>query len=139
MKGVNAVSKCCDQQQPLLHLWGMLKAALCNNGCNLDVTEHVYIGKEAQQCPGRLWQLQGYANFRGIKIVGDMPIYVGAQSADVWAHQELFELDEAGNALNVAGVPPDAFSETGQLWGNPLYDWPVCSHCCMSIFICCLP
>ena len=60
-----------------------------------------------------------------LKIVGDMPIYVGAQSADVWAHQELFELDDTGAAVNVAGVPPDAFSETGQLWGNPLYDWPV--------------
>ena len=69
--------------------------------------------------------LQAYANSKKVKIVGDMPIYVGAQSADVWAHQELFELDDSGAAVNVAGVPPDAFSETGQLWGNPLYDWPV--------------
>ena len=69
--------------------------------------------------------LQAYANSKNVKIVGDMPIYVGAQSADVWAHQELFELDDSGAAVNVAGVPPDAFSETGQLWGNPLYDWPV--------------
>ena len=70
-------------------------------------------------------RLQAYANSKDVKIVGDMPIYVGAQSADVWAHQELFELDDTGAAVNVAGVPPDAFSETGQLWGNPLYDWPV--------------
>ena len=70
-------------------------------------------------------RLQAYANSKDVKIVGDMPIYVGAQSADVWAHQELFELDDSGAAVNVAGVPPDAFSETGQLWGNPLYDWPV--------------
>lgn len=69
--------------------------------------------------------MQAYANSKNVKIVGDMPIYVGAQSADVWAHQELFELDDHGAAVNVAGVPPDAFSETGQLWGNPLYDWPV--------------
>lgn len=69
--------------------------------------------------------MQAYANSKDVKIVGDMPIYVGAQSADVWAHQELFELDDSGAAVNVAGVPPDAFSETGQLWGNPLYDWPV--------------
>lgn len=82
--------------------------------------------QQATESKGRSWQMQDYARLKGVKIVGDMPIYVGAQSADVWAHQELFELDEAGNALNVAGVPPDAFSETGQLWGNPLYDWPVC-------------
>ena len=69
---------------------------------------------------------QAYANSKKVKIVGDMPIYVGGQSADVWAHQELFELTPSGAPANVAGVPPDAFSETGQLWGNPLYDWPVC-------------
>lgn len=57
--------------------------------------------------------------------MGDMPIYVGGQSADVWANQELFELGKDGAPLNVSGVPPDAFSETGQLWGSPLYDWKV--------------
>lgn len=79
-----------------------------------------------------LWCLQAYANSKNVKIVGDMPIYVGAQSADVWAHQELFELDDSGAAVNVAGVPPDAFSETGQLWGNPLYDWPVRLTACLE-------
>ena len=54
-----------------------------------------------------------------------MPIYVGGQSADVWAYQDLFELSETGAPINVSGVPPDAFSETGQLWGSPLYDWQV--------------
>ena len=54
-----------------------------------------------------------------------MPIYVGGQSADVWAHQELFELTETSAPAMVSGVPPDAFSETGQLWGSPLYDWKV--------------
>jgi len=58
-----------------------------------------------------------------MQIVGDMPIYVGAQSADVWCYPDLFELGESGAPVVVSGVPPDAFSETGQLWGSPLYDW----------------
>lgn len=57
--------------------------------------------------------LQAYANERGIKIIGDMPIYVGGHSADVWANQRLFELSPSGFPANVSGVPPDAFSETG--------------------------
>jgi len=72
----------------------------------------------------RQWRaLKKYANAKGIKIVGDLPIYVSEDSADVWAHPELFELDETGRPKRVAGVPPDYFSETGQRWGNPLYDW----------------
>jgi 4-alpha-glucanotransferase len=72
----------------------------------------------------RQWtNLRGYANARGIKIVGDIPIFVAYDSADVWANPELFFLDDAGNPTVVAGVPPDYFSETGQLWGNPLYRW----------------
>jgi 4-alpha-glucanotransferase len=63
------------------------------------------------------------ANARGIRIVGDLPIFVALDSADVWAHPELFSLDEAGRPAVVAGVPPDYFSATGQLWGNPLYRW----------------
>jgi 4-alpha-glucanotransferase len=62
---------------------------------------------------------------RGIRVMGDIPIYVAHDSADVWAHPELFRLDEGGRALAVAGVPPDYFSATGQLWGNPLYRWDV--------------
>ncbi|RMG68579.1 MAG: 4-alpha-glucanotransferase [Calditrichaeota bacterium] len=70
------------------------------------------------------WQaLKNYANQKGIQIFGDIPIYATYDSADVWAHQELFQLDEAGLPLVVAGVPPDYFSRTGQLWGNPIYDW----------------
>jgi 4-alpha-glucanotransferase len=69
-------------------------------------------------------RLKTYANQRGIKIIGDLPIYVGFDSAEVWSHPELFLLDPlTGTPLAVAGVPPDAFSETGQLWGNPLYRW----------------
>lgn len=67
--------------------------------------------------------LRTYANESGIKMIGDIPIYVAMDSADVWAHKELFELDEDVKPINVAGVPPDAFSEDGQLWGNPLYNW----------------
>lgn len=60
---------------------------------------------------------------RGIRLMGDLPIYVAHDSADVWANPQLFQLDEVGNPLVQAGVPPDYFSETGQLWGNPLYNW----------------
>jgi len=62
---------------------------------------------------------------RGIRIMGDIPIYAAHDSADVWAHPEMFWLDEKGNPLKVSGVPPDYFSATGQLWGNPLYRWDV--------------
>jgi 4-alpha-glucanotransferase len=72
----------------------------------------------------RQWQaLRAYATARKIQILGDMPIFVAGDSSDVWAHPELFKLDANLQPVVVAGVPPDAFSETGQLWGNPLYDW----------------
>ncbi len=72
----------------------------------------------------RQWQdLHAHARALGIEIVGDLPIYVALESADVWADQRLFDLDEEGEARAVAGVPPDYFAETGQLWGNPLYRW----------------
>lgn len=67
--------------------------------------------------------LKSYANDRGILLFGDMPIFVAHDSADVWANPELFTLDDKGQATQVAGVPPDYFSETGQRWGNPLYCW----------------
>ena len=67
--------------------------------------------------------LKKYANEKGVQIVGDIPIFVAADSADVWANQHLFQLDKKGQAKAVAGVPPDYFSATGQLWGNPLYNW----------------
>lgn len=68
-------------------------------------------------------RLKTYANARGIEIIGDVPIFVALQSADVWAHPQLFELDGEGRPTVVAGVPPDKFSATGQRWGNPLYRW----------------
>ncbi|AEB28335.1 4-alpha-glucanotransferase [Francisella hispaniensis] len=69
------------------------------------------------------FELRNYANKNNIEIMGDLPIYLGFDSADVWEHQDIFLLDENQNPSFVAGVPPDFFSETGQLWGNPLYDW----------------
>jgi 4-alpha-glucanotransferase len=72
----------------------------------------------------RQWNtLRDYARQKKVRIIGDVPIFVAHDSADVWAHRELFKLDRAGRPAVVAGVPPDYFSETGQLWGNPLYDW----------------
>ena len=72
----------------------------------------------------RQWhKLKSYANKKGIKIMGDIPIYVSADSSDLWSFPHLFLLDGELNPLSVAGCPPDSFSKGGQLWGNPLYDW----------------
>lgn len=68
-------------------------------------------------------KLHKYAKDRGIDILGDMPIFISADSADAWANQSLFKLNKDGTPKKVAGVPPDYFSATGQLWGNPQYDW----------------
>jgi 4-alpha-glucanotransferase len=70
-------------------------------------------------------ELREYAQMRGGRIIGDIPIYVAHDSADVWANRDLFLLDANGNPEKIAGVPPDYFSATGQLWGNPIYDWPL--------------
>jgi 4-alpha-glucanotransferase len=86
--------------------------------------ERIDFWRFAQWCFFRQWrQLRAYANARGVAIVGDAPIFIAPQSADVWARQELFELDSEGHQRVVAGVPPDYFSDTGQRWGNPLYRW----------------
>lgn len=78
-----------------------------------------------QWCFYRQWHaVKGYANARGVRIVGDLPIFVAHHSADCWSRPDLFLLDAAGDPSVVAGVPPDYFSPTGQRWGNPLYDWP---------------
>lgn len=70
------------------------------------------------------WQeLKAYANDAGIKLIGDIPIFVAPDSADVWSNQKYFQLDSEGHPSSVAGVPPDYFCADGQLWGNPLYDW----------------
>jgi 4-alpha-glucanotransferase len=73
----------------------------------------------------RQWEkLRAYAHDHKVQIIGDVPIYVAHDSADVWANRELFLLDARGRPEKVAGVPPDYFSATGQLWGNPIYNWP---------------
>jgi 4-alpha-glucanotransferase len=77
-----------------------------------------------QHAFGEQWaELKRYANGRGVRLMGDVPIFVAHDSADVWARSELFRLDAQGRPTEVAGVPPDYFSPTGQLWGNPLYRW----------------
>lgn len=84
-----------------------------------DIALYKYIQYEFY----RQWnQLKAYANDKGISIIGDIPIYVAPDSADVWASPELFQMED-GTLTAVAGCPPDGFSATGQLWGNPLYDW----------------
>jgi 4-alpha-glucanotransferase len=72
----------------------------------------------------RQWfKLKAYANSKGVRIIGDIPLYVSFDSVDVWANQDIFLLDGDGQPTQVGGVPPDYFSETGQLWGNPVFDW----------------
>jgi len=68
-------------------------------------------------------ETKAYAHSQGVEIIGDMPIYMSYDSADVWAHPDIFKLDDNKRPLFVSGVPPDYFSKTGQLWGNPVYDW----------------
>ncbi len=85
-----------------------------------DVEFHKYLQFKFFQ---QWFRLKQYANDRHIQIVGDIPIYVSPDGADVWAHPELFQLDENGGLSAVAGCPPDAFAADGQIWGNPLYRW----------------
>lgn len=92
---------------------------------SLQLNAEIYYYKYVQFEFFRQWtELKRYANLRDIKIIGDIPIYVAHDSADVWSHREIFCLDEAsGEPALMAGVPPDYFSVTGQLWGNPVYNW----------------
>ncbi len=86
--------------------------------------EEVYFQGFLQLFFHRQWaSVKSYANQRGISVIGDIPIYVSLDSADVYFHRELFALDDSGYPTEVAGVPPDFFAEDGQLWGNPLYRW----------------
>ncbi|MDQ3917689.1 MAG: 4-alpha-glucanotransferase [Acidobacteriota bacterium] len=88
------------------------------------VGERIYAHKFFQYAFFQQWlKLKHYANEKGVRVIGDMPIFVAHNSADVWSQPHLFKLKEDGSPSVVAGVPPDAFSETGQLWGNPIYDW----------------
>ncbi len=86
--------------------------------------ESLWVWQFTQYEAHRQWmEVKRYANRRGVRIIGDIPIYVAYDSADVWANQHLFQLDRENLPSAVAGVPPDYFAEDGQLWGNPLYDW----------------
>ncbi|MEM8929699.1 MAG: 4-alpha-glucanotransferase [Acidobacteriota bacterium] len=89
-----------------------------------DAEDAIDFHRFVQWLFARQWgHVRSAARDRGIAILGDVPIYVAHDSADVWAHRHLFDLGDDGRPLHVAGVPPDYFSETGQLWGNPLYRW----------------
>ncbi|MEL6440902.1 MAG: 4-alpha-glucanotransferase [Cyanobacteria bacterium J06621_8] len=90
-----------------------------------ELADEIFFHKFVQYQFFTQWQdLKQYANNRGIQLFGDIPIYVAHDSVDVWAHREIFRLDpKTGEPALMAGVPPDYFSATGQLWGNPVYDW----------------
>ena len=89
-----------------------------------QLTGAIAVEQYRQYCFFTQWAaLKDHANRQGIRLFGDLPIFVALDSADVWAHQDLFRLDPQGHPTVVAGVPPDYFSDTGQLWGNPLYRW----------------
>lgn len=91
---------------------------------SIDHAERIAFWTFCQWCFFRQWlALKTYANTHGVQIIGDAPIFIAYQSAEVWARPELFELDKTGKPQVVAGVPPDAFSIDGQHWGNPLYRW----------------
>jgi 4-alpha-glucanotransferase len=89
-----------------------------------DHAQEIAVHEHAQLWFRRQWRrLREHCRRHGVALLGDVPMFVAHDSADVWCNPELFYLDEAGRSTVVAGVPPDAFSETGQLWGNPLYRW----------------
>ena len=135
----------CEQQAAWLHDYALFMSLANHLGwrdwCDWDdplcLREPAALAAAAQEHAGavlfwkfcqwsffRQWRaLKAYANQREVEIIGDAPIFIAFQSAEVWARPELFELDAHGRAQVVAGVPPDAFSATGQRWGNPLYRW----------------
>ncbi len=106
-----------ERDDVALHFWGENHAR--------EIEAHKFV----QFTFFRQWvSLARYANAKGIQIIGDVPIFVAHDSADVWSHPELFHLDQQGRPTKVAGVPPDYFSATGQLWGNPIYRWDVIAN-----------
>jgi 4-alpha-glucanotransferase len=90
-----------------------------------EMTAEIIFWEQVQFMAFRQWQaLKAYAGQKGIRIIGDVPIYVSPDSSDLWAHPDLFQTDADLNLVEVAGCPPDPFTPLGQFWGNPLYDWP---------------
>ena len=93
---------------------------------SIELGPEIGVQKYVQWQFFRQWKtLRDYAALRRVKLIGDLPLFVAYDSADVWCNRDLFLLDTNGSPMNVAGVPPDYFSSTGQLWGNPLYNWTV--------------
>jgi 4-alpha-glucanotransferase len=96
----------------------------CLKEIKLEMHEEISREKFVQYQFSKQWHaLKNYCGSKGIKLIGDMPIYTAYDSTDVWAHRKFFKLTKTGKLKSVAGVPPDHFSKTGQLWGNPVYDW----------------
>jgi 4-alpha-glucanotransferase len=121
-----AALKSEQHQRPWVHWPSELRrrepAAL--EAARARLSEEIAYHEFVQLVFDRQWQrLRGHARHLGVLLLGDMPMFVAHDGADVWQHQELFLLDEAGERRGVAGVPPDYFSADGQRWGNPLYDW----------------
>ena len=109
----------CDWDAPLAR-----RDASALQAAAVRHAERIAFWTFCQWCFHRQWQrLHAYAGAHGVRIVGDVPIFIAHRSADVWARPDLFELDAEGRPTVVAGVPPDLFSATGQRWGNPLYRW----------------
>jgi 4-alpha-glucanotransferase len=111
------------------HQWPVSAALLDSKSfekASVELGPEIGVQKYLQWQFARQWShLRGYAASQGVGIIGDIPIFVAYDSADVWANRDIFLLDERGRPKVMAGVPPDYFSDTGQLWGNPLYDWNV--------------
>ncbi len=102
----------------------VLRTEAALNEWKQKLTDNILYHKFVQFNFFKQWkEVKEYANGKGIKIIGDMPIFIAYDSADLWQHKDIFTVDEKGKLKTVAGVPPDYFSETGQLWGNPLYRW----------------
>ena len=96
-----------------------------NDKLNEDIEFHKFLQFKAYQ---QWFLLKNYANKKGIQIIGDIPIYLAYDSSEVWTQPQVFQLNHEKEMTHVAGVPPDGFSEDGQLWGNPLYDWGYLKH-----------
>ena len=119
MRSANAGTSWLEWDEPLkLREPGALERA------KRELDDEVFAQKFYQFTFFRQWfALKAYANSKGILIIGDIPIYVALDSSDVWCGQDQFKLNADGSPAVVAGVPPDYFSKTGQLWGNPIYNW----------------
>lgn len=112
-----------DEWTTWKHEWANRDEATLEQVC-LEHADKIEYHQFVQYIFFKQWfALKRYASQKFISIMGDIPIFVALKSADIWAHRELFQVDAKGHPLFVSGVPPDCFSETGQLWGNPLYNW----------------